>query len=231
MDLLSIFFPKKCVNCKEFGDYLCPNCFALLDFTVPLICAVCGKQAVGGLTHPTCKGRYDIDGVFASLVYRSVAKKLIYQFKFQPYLKDLQHVMGELFYEGIIQREEFFNVPKERVLLSPIPLSRQRERKRGYNQAMILAGGLGRRLNLPVKSFIIRIKQASSQVGKTQQERWENVKGAFAVEESDKQLLKGKTIFLIDDVVTSGATMNEAAKMLKRAGAKRVYGLAFAHGI
>lgn len=228
MDLLSLFFPKKCINCKAFGEYICATCFTLFDFDVPLLCGVCGRQAVGGLTHPSCRSRYSIDGIFVSLVYKGIAKKLIYQFKFQPYLTDLRFVIGELFYDGLIQQESFFRVMKMNVYLVPIPLHRKRLRERGYNQAELLALDLSKKFGVPTQILLKRTVQTTTQVGKTQAERRENMKGAFII--SSNCSLNDKTIFLIDDVVTSGATMNEGAKVLKRAGAKAVYGLALAHG-
>lgn len=224
---MSFIFPKKCISCRRFGSYLCPDCFARLDFNIALICAVCGRQAVSGITHPVCRGRYDIDGVFASIVYRGVAKKLVYQFKFQPYLTDLRHVVADLFYEGLIQQELFYKIPQEKTILVPIPLHSKRLRSRGYNQAEILAVDLSKRLGLPVKNILTRMRQTTSQVGKTQKERRENIKGVFQL----KGTVEGKAVLLVDDVLTSGATMNEAAKTLKRAGVKEVWGLALAHGL
>ena len=132
-------------------------------------------------------------------------------------------------YEGLIQQEAFYNVDKQSSFLLPIPLHKKRLRERGYNQSEIMAIDLGIRLGLPIKKLLIRQVKTERQVGKTQKERRENVKGAFSIVEGSG--ITGKTIFLIDDVVTSGSTMNEAAKLLKRNGAKAVYGLALAHGL
>lgn len=138
--------------------------------------------------------------------------------------------MGDLMYEGLIQQEAFTRVSRKNAVLVPIPLSLHRERQRGYNQAYLLAEEMSKRIEVPLYLFLVRHKATKSQVGKTQEERRENIKDAFSAKEIGKIELKGKTVFLVDDVVTSGATMNEAAKVLKRAGAKHVYGLAFAHG-
>lgn len=229
MDILSLFFPKKCVGCRKFGDYLCPDCFSRLDFDVGLICGVCGRQAISGLTHPICRGRFAIDGIFASLVYKGVAKKLVYQFKFAPYLSDLSEVLVDLFYEGLIQQEMFMKNLTSDALLVPIPLHVIRERSRGYNQAEILACGLGGKFGVSSQQALLRIQRTPTQVGKTQKERRENIKGAFKLKSGIE--VRGKTIFLIDDVVTSGSTMNEAAGVLKRAGVKAIYGLALVHGL
>jgi ComF family protein len=229
MDILGFLFPKKCVNCKKFGDYLCTDCFAKLDFNVPLICAVCGKRAIGGLTHPGCQTKYSIDGVFASVIYRGITKKLVYQFKFQPNLSDLKRTIGDLFYEGLIQQEGFYQALDQGSYLVPIPLHDSRLKERGYNQADLLAADLGGRLQIPVRHLLLRKNKTSSQVGKKEAERRENIKGVFETRGSPAQI--PHTVFLVDDVVTSGATFNEAANILKRAGVKKVWGLAFSHGV
>jgi ComF family protein len=228
VDLLTIFFPKKCINCKKFGDYLCPNCFVLLDFDVALICGICGKHAVSGLTHPKCMGRNSIDGIFASLVYRGLTKKLVYQFKFAPYLHTLSSLLVDLLYEGLIQQESFIKNSTKDFLFVPIPLHPGRQRERGYNQALILSQGLSKKLGVETRELLSKTKATSSQVGKTGVERRQNIKGIFTLVD---EIPQDTTIFLVDDVVTSGATLNEAAGVLKRAGAKAVYGIALAHGL
>lgn len=230
MDLLNLFFPKKCVGCKKIGGYLCPNCFAKIDFGVSPICGVCSRPAVSGLTHPVCQKRYTIDGVFSSLVYKGITKKLVYQYKFEPYLFSLTPLLGELFYEGLIQQEAFFQARQGKMLLVPIPLHLSRLRKRGYNQASLLAKDIGIRFGIEYCEVLRRSRLTKTQVGLTQKERQENMKDAFSCDSVKDSLIKGITVFLVDDVLTSGATLNEAAKVLKRRGAGKVYGLTLAHG-
>ena len=115
-----------------------------------MVCTVCQKLAVGGFTHPVCKTRYTIDGVFPSLVYKGVVKKLVYVFKYPPYLKDLREQLVELLYEGIIQKEHFVSLFDDPSLFVPIPLHASKFRKRGYNQSTFLAEGLSSRLGVPV---------------------------------------------------------------------------------
>jgi ComF family protein len=228
MDLLTLFFPKRCINCKKFGAYLCSDCFVLLDFDVALICGVCGRNAISGVTHPKCRTRYSIDGIFASLVYKGLTKKLIYQFKFAPYLYTLSSILVDLLYEGLIQQEEFTRKYTQGSIFVPIPLHTTRQRERGYNQALILSHGLSKKLGIETQEVLARTKATSSQVGKTGLERRQNMKGIF---NCVKEIPQDTTIFLVDDVATSGATLNEAAKALKKAGAKAVYGIALAHGL
>ena len=228
MKLLDLVFPKYCVNCKKFGDFLCTACFSRLSFDTKNICLVCGNPSYDGLTHPRCRGRYRIDGSFTGVVFNSVSKKLIYQFKYKPYLSSLSSFLTDLLYESLIQNEEFNRVISSHLVFVPIPLSSNRFRKRGYNQAEILAKGLSKKFGFEVCNGLDRVKETRSQVGLTKKERRKNVKGAFALKKKFEDSLKGKKIVLIDDVLTTGSTFSEAASVLKRNGATKVWAVAFA---
>lgn len=115
-------------------------------------------------------------------------------------------------------------------LLVPVPLAPKRLKERGFNQALLLAAALGKTLSLPVDTnTLLRVKETKSQVEcETPKERQENISGAFALRENSN--LKGKTILLVDDVYTSGATMNECARLLRKGGAREIWGVAVAKG-
>ncbi len=230
MGLLDFVFPKRCVNCRKFGEYICADCFAKISFDPPLICLVCNKAAILGVTHPLCKKRDTIDGSFASLVYKGVVKKLIYQFKYQPYLSDLSSTLSELFYEGVIQQEQFHRLVTFESIFVPIPLHPDKLRQRGYNHAELLGKALGRRVGIRVIAGLKRVKKTTVQSALNRDERAMNIREAFAVNEKHLPQLQGKQIFLIDDITTTGATMLEAAKVLKKAGVEKVWGIALAHG-
>ncbi len=192
------------------------------------MCVACNRAAIGGVTHPVCATRFTINAAVASIVYKGTVKKLLYNFKYKPYLSDLASVLTDLFYEGIIQKEAFQSALRPQAVLVPIPLHATKYRKRGYNQAKILAAGLGQKLSIPVVDLLKRTKNTPTQVGLPRDRRIENIKGAFAVSDKFGGKVNGATIFLVDDILTSGATMSEAAKILKKAGASKVYGLALA---
>lgn len=229
MGFLDFIFPKFCVNCKRLGDYLCSNCFIYLSFDVSNICAVCSRPSIDGMTHPRCKNKYTIDGTFVGLEYNPVMKKLIYQFKYKPYLSDLDKFLVELLYEAIIQKEDFVKLFEDKnFILVPIPLFGSKQRSRSYNQSELLAKELSGKIHLGTKSLLIRIKDTKTQVGQTKKQRRENLDNAFALRLNKKTNIKGANIFLVDDVLTTGATFDSAAKVLKRAGANKVYGIALA---
>ena len=154
MSVFDLFFLKRCIQCKKFGSYLCTNCFSSISFIDTMVCTHCQRQAMGGLTHPVCKTRYSIDGVFPSLVYKGVVKKLVYVFKYPPYLTDLQLQLVDLLYEGVIQKEQFMSLVQEPTLFVPIPLHAKKFRKRGYNQSKLLAVGLAKRFDAVVNECL-----------------------------------------------------------------------------
>ena len=189
---------------------------------------MCGKYAIDGLTHPVCQSKYALDGCFIALEYHSVVKKLIYVFKYKPYVKDVHRIMDDLLYEALVEKEALISLlsqERERMLI-PIPLHQKKLRSRGYNHAAILGKTLSQKINTHFSDLLVREKETRVQFGLSKDERKENMKNVFAIK--DNYDMEGKTVFLIDDIVTTGVTFVEAAKVLKKAGAKRVYGIAFA---
>jgi len=198
MGILDFIFPKRCINCKALGDYICSNCFPFLSFDVKSLCLVCKRQSFNGLTHKNCRGKYTIDGCFSALKYNYIARKLIYSFKNKPYLLDLQNFLSELFYESLIQNEEFMKlIQKAKWVFVPIPVSKATFRNRGYNQAQILAKNLG-------KKFKIRVLE---------------------IDKLDKSI---SNVFLIDDFVKTGLVLKKTTELLKKKGIEKTYGLTLA---
>lgn len=230
--LLDFLFPKKCVACKKFGSYLCENCFSYLSFDVKSLCLVCNRPSFDGLTHPRCVSRYTPNGCFSALSYNKTAKKLIYNFKFEPYVSNLKTIIGDLFYDSLIQNEEFNRQlsKSKNWIFVPIPLYKKKLKKRGYNQARILAKGLSENFGFPVVNCLERTRDTKTQVGLKHDERKKNIKGAFSLVNHKSSIINRKSInvFLVDDIATTGSTLLEATNVLKRGGVKRVIALTLA---
>ncbi len=242
MSLLDFIYPKRCAGCGAFGSYLCSRCFTYIVFAETGFCGVCQRAAIGGFTHPGCRTKYEIDGIFASVSYSGVVKRLLHKMKYKPYILDIRGLLTDLFYEGIIQKESFVRMLEAKNLFLPIPLHKLRMQQRGYNQSEVLAVDLVRKFQeermiggvrdiMVVQDMLYRKKQTLPQYGLLREARVENLTGAFDLRENFRDVLKNfPIVFLIDDIVTTGATLREAARVLKRAGAGKVYGLALAHG-
>jgi competence protein ComFC len=155
-----------------------------------------------------------------------VAKKIVYKLKYKPYVSDLVPLLSDLLFEGIIQNPSFMSVLPSITAISAIPLHSLKLRARGYNQAELLAKELGKKLHLPYQELLIRTKQTPSQVGLKKEDRKTNIIGAFLSRSNQKDT--GCNILLVDDVLTTGATVSEAAKVLKKSGVKSVYGVTLA---
>ena len=174
-----------------------------------------------GVTHAKCKTKYSLDGVVAMWRYRGVLTKAIGQMKYK-FVSDMAGEVVELAEENLKQL-----LPHPGVLV-PVPLHRRRWRWRGFNQAEIIGEKLASKWELGFEpEWLVRRKFKRPQVGLTEEERRKNVKGGFEVNEL---VLKDKGVdaILFDDVWTTGATMKEAARALKRAGVKRVWGVVLA---
>lgn len=226
MGFWDVLFPKYCVSCKKIGGYLCENCFATISFSYKTMCLLCGKGAVDGITHPHCQKAWGIDGCFIMYEYKAAIKKLLYVLKYKPYVTEVIPLLADLFYEGLIQHERVMTLLQQNyVCLSAIPLHSKKLKQRGYNHAQLLANAVGKKLGVPVIDTLDRIKETHIQAGLSKQQRADNMKGAFSLKKG--VYMKGKTLLVIDDIVTTGVTFVEAGKILKKGGADAVYGIAF----
>ena len=188
------------------------------------ICPKCGRPQASGIVCPSCRQRQtEIDGIRSPFRFDEVVRKAIHQLKYQN-LKAISHCLAKLLADYLRSNP----LPGE--VLVPVPLHPQRLRERGYNQSSLLTRELGKLTNLwVVEDCLIRVKQAQPQVRAAGlEERRRNVADAFICQ-NDK--LSGKQVILIDDVCTSGATLESCAIALKNKGALLVWGLTLAREI
>ena len=185
---------------------------------LPPFCPKCGKPQVNGVLCAECRQRQTaIDGIRSPFRFEGAMRQAIHQLKYQN-LKAISSSLAALLADYLLL------TPLPGEALVPVPLHPRRLRERGYNQAALLAKELGKLMNLPViMDCLIRVKEAKPQVRTTTvKERRENVTGAFVCR-GDK--INGKQIILIDDVCTSGATLEACATALKNNGAISIWGL------
>jgi competence protein ComFC len=167
--------------------------------------------------------KWHFDRAFSPCIYEGVIKELIHAFKYKN--KDhLGYTLSRLMTDFIKE----FRIPVEFVdFIIPIPLHRSRLREREFNQAQVLSEHLAREFQKPVAcDWLQRLRATKTQTDLERNMRLINVRGSFSVKEP--QLVKGKNILLIDDVLTTGATSSEAAKALKQAGAQVVFAMTLA---
>lgn len=227
--ILDLLLPQFCLKCNKEGFLICPDCFSLIDINPFQYCPFCSipnrvTQSGKCQSHQNFK----LNGLFSACDYKnSLAKKMLFLFKYEPYIKNLAFPLASLIIShfALAEKQTIFKNPE--AVFMPVPLFKRKEKMRGYNQSAIIAEILSAYYQVPIqKNNLVKVKNTKSQTEFSKQERERNIVNAFVVRSSD--LINGKTIFLVDDVFTTGSTMEECAKILKANGAKKVYGIVVA---
>lgn len=209
--LLDIFFPKICLSCQKEGEFLCQDCSALLDILD---------------LHQKYQTRNLADLYFALPYQNRLVKKLIQKFKYEPFIKELAQSLVSLMITHF-QLSSKSKTDFSGSLLIPVPLGKKRLKWRGFNQAEEIGKELSSCLKVPLlENVLIKIKETRPQVRLLGKERKENLRGGFLVRA--QETIRSKKIILVDDVYTTGSTMEECAKVLREAGAKEIIGIVVA---
>jgi len=229
--ILDILYPKLCVNCGKEGFYLCEDCLSLIEILDKQYCPFCfpAKTVIDGKTCPTCQKTHYLNGLYFACSYENpIIKKLIAEFKYEPYIKDYAELLAFFLISHLANLNKTFSDFEEFIII-PVPLFIKKQKIRGYNQAEEIGKKISEILKIQILSnVLIKTKLTISQTELKKEERMENIKNAFKIK--NESLIKNKNIILIDDVFTSGGTMDECAKVLKQNGAQKVWGMAIARG-
>ncbi len=229
MLLKEFLFPKFCLGCGKFGKFICATCSLQLSFLSSQTCIYCHKASYTGLTHARCSRQNGIDGFVAVFKYNNLLKKIIKTIKYRLATDILDELISLSANEIVEELKSFLDLGLP-VFFQAIPLHRQRLRERGFNQAELIINKLGSRMKITTCDLLVRIKNTPPQAQITDKsERFNNLQGAFAVKPQIKQLSQ-RAFFLVDDVVTTGSTVQEAARSLKQHQAAKVYVFSLAKG-
>ncbi len=233
---LELIFPKFCLGCQKEGEWLCSECGSEILPVVTQVCPLCGRISKSGEYCP--KDKYlklkrskkkiprPLSGIIVSAYYEEgPIKEVIHNFKYNHIL-ELKDNLGDLMAKAL--KDNLIDIGKN-IIISAVPLHFLRRAQRGYNQSELLASYVADRLKMTKNFKIIKkIRKTKPQVKFSGKKRRENLKNCYKI--INKNAVRGKTIILVDDVTTTGTTLNECAKVLKEAGAKKVWGLVIAKG-
>jgi ComF family protein len=220
---LNLLYPQKCLGCGREGELICESCRAKLPRLSPPLCPRCGRPQPSGMLCPDCISRNTcIDGLRAPFKFEGLARECVHQLKY----KNLRSVAQSL---SSFMADYFRANPLPVNTLIAVPLHPKRLKERGYNQSDLLASHLANRLDLTVdRQSLVRRRYVLPQARTASAvERRRNVHQAF----ESRALPPDRAVLLIDDVATSGATLEACAAALKAAGARSVWGLVFAREI
>jgi len=219
-----IAVPPACVACRApmaTHDTLCPKCWLQVDFIRPPLCDRLGIPMAFGPEQAILSARAAADPPVydrarAVATHTGMMRDLAHKLKYG----DQQHVVPLL---SRLMAEAGHELLKDSDLLVPVPLGRTRLWQRSFNQAAVLARAVGKRCDVACDPMVLeRARETPSQVGLTRDQRQDNVRGAFRIAEGRRQEVRGRKITLVDDVVTTGATVDAAALTLQQAGVARV---------
>jgi ComF family protein len=220
--VLEVLFPSRCVGCGAYGSFLCQSCQAELPRARPPRCPICWQPQRQAAPCGRCREeRPAFEGARSLYLYEGAAREAVRALKYN-YLSALAEPMAQLMAHYVEEEEAI-----EADLLVPVPLYGRRQRLRGYNQSALLARELSRLGGLPLaERGLARCRNTPPQARSAGAEaRRGNVADAF---KADRRWVEGKRILLIDDVMTTGATLDACARALRQAGAASVWALTFA---
>lgn len=214
--LADLFYPQRCIGCGDrASDLLCAGCFEALPRIERPLCRRCGlPTAFDTPVCENCKGRdLYFDSARAPLGYEGVGQEVVHALKYRGYMAVVPRLAAPLMLDALPGDGEFDAVV-------PVPLHRSRLARRGFNQAAVLAREVGGRLGIAYSEALRSVRRTRDQVELSAAERRENVAGAFV---SDGE--PGGRVLLVDDVLTTGATLSACAGVLRDAGAEEVHAL------
>ncbi|MEG2813477.1 MAG: double zinc ribbon domain-containing protein [Oscillospiraceae bacterium] len=218
-----IFFPNKCLACRkaiEYDELFCDECCKIIPVNNAKYCPICGKNR----QECCCKANNltDLNGLISPFFYETGIKNAIIDLKFNNNRFNARKLsiilQNSLFQSGLINDID---------LIIPVPMFKKDVKTRGYNQSVLLAKWLSYQTKIPYNSdILIKIKQTLKQHNLSAKGRKINLIDAFSI--NNFQLIKSKNLLLLDDVFTTGTTMNLCAKMLLNAGSNKVFGMTVA---
>jgi competence protein ComFC len=231
MFIKDFLFPKVCLSCGFLGSYICLKCQKKLEYVEYDSCIYCERRSFAGLTHPNCIRTNGVDGLIAIFYYNNILKKVIKNIKYRLVAEGLAELLSAIEPHSY-NRAIFYKKNFSPLYLQPIPLHKNRLNRRGFNQSERIASFFGEMLSLPLIDVLVRTKNTESQARlRDRQNRFQNLRGAFEMNSKNYGDYKSYVnIMIVDDVVTSGSTVKEAAKILKKNNVEKVFVLALAKG-
>jgi competence protein ComFC len=230
--VLDTLFPVKCIGCGQEDHWICESCLAKIPLKSEQVCPHCEKNITpDGRVCFSCRRKTSLDGLLVAASYKNkLISSAVHCYKYR-FVENLSFPLGEILTKSILNHN-----PPLPDLIVPVPLHKRRLRSRGFNQSEHLARYLSQNLapgfEIPLASnILIRARYTHPQMKlKDYSQRKKNIQNAFSLnnELPDKNILKNKTVLLVDDIATTGSTLFECARVLKQNGVNEVFAVVVA---
>ncbi len=220
-------FPVFCLSCRQEGVWLCGECMGQLDLTPQYVCAVCHADTENGSVCQSCRPVSALSRHVAVMRYEEDALigSIIHTFKYQ-YAEDIFGVLEQLLVQFLYAHPDIFSGVDS---IFPVPLHKKRFAERGFNQATAIAQVVAKEVGIPlVAQVLIRTRDTPHQARLDRAGRLDNVKNAFELKKPS--IVEGKHVLLVDDVLTTGSTIQECARAVLEHGAREVSAFTLARG-
>lgn len=218
--VIDLVYPPTCIGCGEINQRLCSTCLREIQFIEGDLCPICGEPSNKGRICSSCRANPPYYRNLRGIAhYSGPVRESIIKLKYESDY-GLAEELAKLLIAGIKKLDWDIH------LVTSVPLNKTKIRERGYNQADLLARPIAYAFSIPFRpDAIFRIKNTRSQVGLSSSDRIENLKDAFR---ADSGIVKNKNVLIVDDVTTTGTTINECARAMVASGAVNVYGMTLA---
>lgn len=222
---MDTLFPISCIACGKSGKWLCKKCLNKISLKTEQVCPYCEKKITpNGYTCFDCKEKFFLDGLLVAASYRDrIISTAIHLYKYR-FVEDFSRILGDIMLKSIRHSE----LPLPDIII-PVPLHKRRLRHRGFNQSELIANYIAEKIapGFPIaveNNLLERFRYTHPQMEiRNQAKRKKNIEKAFKIPKNKLELVNNKRILLVDDVTTTGATIFECAKTLKKSGASEVF--------
>ncbi|HEC65724.1 MAG TPA: ComF family protein [bacterium] len=227
ISILDLLFPKLCFRCGEVGRYVCNLCEkSQLRPKETQSCHVCKKEVFGNrLIHGYCRELTWLNGVVVGFEYNKFVEKLLLEFKYEGVF-ELKHILSKYLTHSI---RSFYLLNKAGFVITTVPLHKRKKRKRGYDHLELLANLISKKGGVEYKALLEKKIRTKAQVGLKRDDRLGNIIGSFRIKNEEFRMRNARVV-LLDDIMTTGSTLEECAKTLKAVGVKEVYGVVISRG-
>ncbi len=231
---INLLYPPSCVLCKKEcmdANLLCCSCWSKMIMFTHNICKKCGNYIFTDMEdrvemcsyEKCCNDHHVYISATSAIYYNDIAKKLVAKLKYTADFKVMK-IIGVLL-SNLISRYEYDMID----VVLPVPLHKSRMRQRKYNQSAILGRIISQKISKKCyEDILIKVQNTPYQSDLNQRQRLKNLKNCFSIKETKKCFLKDKNVLIIDDVITTGSTLNECSETLLRHGVNSVYCISFA---